>query len=165
MDQQTAHERILFERYQKQLSIAKGPSQQCLFPPVIELSGGDFQLVMGIREELASLGFLIEVFGKDAVLIQGVPADIQVKNEKELFEGLIEQYKHFKNELSLENREYLARALARKASIKRGQRLNSQEMELVVGQLFACQNPNYGLSGNKTFVKLDLTSIHSFFGK
>lgn len=165
LDQQTAHERILFERYQKQLSIAKGPSQQCLFPPVIELSGGDFQLVMGIREELASLGFLIEVFGKDAVLIQGVPADIQVKNEKELFEGLIEQYKHFKNELSLENREYLARALARKASIKRGQRLNSQEMELVVGQLFACQNPNYGLSGNKTFVKLDLTSIHSFFGK
>lgn len=165
LDQQTAHERILFERYQKQLSIAKGPSQQCLFPPVIELSGGDFQLVMGIREELASLGFLIEIFGKDAVLIQGVPADIQVKNEKELFEGLIEQYKHFKNELSLENREYLARALARKASIKRGQRLNSQEMELVVGQLFACQNPNYGLSGNKTFVKLDLTSIHSFFGK
>lgn len=165
LDQQTAHERILHERYQKQLSTAKGPSQQCLFPPVVELSGGDHQLVMGIRNELAMLGFLIEDFGKDAIVIQGVPADIQVKNEKELFEGLIEQYKHFKNELSLESRENLARALARKASIKRGQRLNAPEMELLVGQLFACQNPNYGLSGNKTFVKLDLSSIHSFFGK
>ncbi|MHA7131737.1 DNA mismatch repair endonuclease MutL [Algoriphagus namhaensis] len=165
LDQQAAHERILYERYQKQLKYAQGPSQQCLFPPVVELSAGDYQLVMDIQSELASLGFVVDSFGKDTVLIQGVPADTQVKNEKELFEGLIEQYKHFKNELSIDSRENLARSLARKAALKRGQKLSSQEMELIVGQLFACQNPNYGLAGNKTFVKLDLSSIHSFFGK
>ncbi len=165
LDQQASHERILYERYHKQLNSAQGPSQQCLFPPVIELNPGDYQLVLDIRDELLSLGFQIDDFGKGAILIQGVPADIEVKNEKELFEGLIEQYKHFKNELSLDNREKLARSLARKASIKKGQKLSDQEMELIVGQLFACHNPNYGLSGSKTFVKLDLSSIHSFFGK
>jgi DNA mismatch repair protein MutL len=108
---------------------------------------------------------MISVFGNQAVVVQGVPADIQVRNEKELFEGLIEQFKNFKNELSLDTRENLARSLARKSSLKRGQKLNDQEMETLVGQLFACQNANYGLSGNKTFVKLDLSSIHSFFGK
>jgi len=165
IDQQIAHERILYERYLKQLHSAKGPSQQCLFPPVIELNSNDFQLVSDIKDELTSLGFQIEEFGKSAYLIQGVPADIQVKNEKELFEGLVEQYKNFKNELSLDSRENLARSLARKASLKRGQKLSGQEMELIVGQLFSCQNPNYGWGGNKTFVKLDLSSIHSFFGK
>ncbi|MDF2158755.1 DNA mismatch repair endonuclease MutL [Algoriphagus sp. CAU 1675] len=165
VDQQAAHERILYERYLRQLKMAQGPSQQCLFPPVVQLSPGDFSLVLDLMEELNSLGFMVAEFGKDAVLIQGVPADIQVKNEKELFEGLIEQYKNFKNELSLDNRENLARSLARKSSLKRGQKLSPQEMETLVGQLFACQNPNYGIGGNKTFVKLDLSSIHSFFGK
>lgn len=165
LDQQASHERVLYERYLKQLKLAQGPSQQCLFPPTVNLSASDFALVLDILPELHSLGFMVSEFGKDTVLIQGVPADIQVKNEKELFEGLIEQFKNFKSELSLDNRENLARSLARKSALKKGQKLNSQEMETLVGQLFACQNPNYGLSGNKTFVKLDLTSIHSFFGK
>ncbi|MCH6232640.1 DNA mismatch repair endonuclease MutL [Cognataquiflexum rubidum] len=163
IDQQSAHERILYERYRKQLQQAAGASQQCLFPPHIQLSQADFALVMDIKEELLSLGFVIVEFGKDTVLIQGVPADIQVNNEKALFEGLLEQFKHFKSELSLDKRENLARSLARRSAIKRGSKLDMSEMEIIVGQLFACQNPNYGLSGNKTFVKIDLQQIHGFF--
>jgi DNA mismatch repair protein MutL len=165
VDQQSAHERVLYERYLKQLQTAKGASQQCLFPPTIQLNPSDFSLVMGMIPELNSLGFLVEEFGKDTILIQGVPADFQVKNEKELFEGLIEQFKNFKNELSLDKKENLARSLSKRSSLKKGQKLSSQEMEVLVGQLFACQNPNYSPAGNKTFVKLDLSSIHAFFGK
>lgn len=165
VDQQSAHERILYDRYLRQLQSAQGASQQCLFPPTVQLNAGDFALVMDMLPELYSLGFVVEEFGKDTVLIQGVPADVQVKNEKELFEGLIEQFKNFKNELSLDKRENLARSLSRRASIKKGQKLNPQEMETLVGQLFASQNPNYSPAGNKTFVKLDLNNIHSFFGK
>ncbi|MBA4301695.1 MAG: DNA mismatch repair protein MutL [Cyclobacterium sp.] len=165
VDQQSAHERILYDRYLRQLQSSQGASQQCLFPPTVQLNAGDFALVMDMLPELYSLGFIVEEFGKDTVLIQGVPADVQVKNEKELFEGLVEQFKNFKNELSLDKRENLARSLSRRASIKKGQKLNPQEMETLVGQLFASQNPNYSPAGNKTFVKLDLSSIHSFFGK
>lgn len=165
VDQQSAHERILYDRYLRQLQSAQGASQQCLFPPTVQLNSGDFALVMGMLPELYSLGFVVEEFGKDTVLIQGVPADVQVKNEKDLFEGLIEQFKNFKSELSLDKRENLARSLSRRASIKKGQKLNPQEMETLVGQLFASQNPNYSPAGNKTFVKLDLNNIHSFFGK
>jgi DNA mismatch repair protein MutL len=165
LDQQSAHERILYDRYLRQLQSSQGASQQCLFPPTVQLNAGDFALVMDMLPELYSLGFIVEEFGKDTVLIQGVPADVQVKNEKELFEGLVEQFKNFKNELSLDKRENLARSLSRRASIKKGQKLNPQEMETLVGQLFASQNPNYSPAGNKTFVKLDLNSIHSFFGK
>ena len=163
IEQQAAHERILYERYIRQLGQASGVSQQCLFPPHIQLSAADFALVMDIKEELQSLGFVLTEFGKDTLLIQGVPADIQVTNEKSLFEGLLEQYKHFKSELSLDKRESLARSLARKSSIKKGNRLDTSEMETIVGQLFACKNPNYGLSGNKTFIKLDVQKIQSFF--
>lgn len=165
IDQQTAHERILYERYQRQLTKAAGASQRCLFPQHVQLSPSDFVLVLDIQQELHQLGFLIEEFGKDTILIQGIPADTPMKNEKALFEGLLEQFKHFKSELSLDTRENLARSLARRSSIKKGTKLNSAELESMVGQLFACQNPNYGLSGNKTFVKLDLHKIQAFFTK
>ena len=165
IDQQSAHERVLYERYFRQIQTAQGASQQCLFPPTLQLNPSDYSLVMDMLPELHSLGFVVEPFGKDTILIQGVPADVQVKNEKELFEGLLEQFKNFKSELSLDKRENLARSLSRKSAIKKGQKMNSQEMETLVGQLFACQNPNYSPTGNKSFVKLDLNSIHSFFGK
>ncbi|MFN3800778.1 DNA mismatch repair endonuclease MutL [Belliella pelovolcani] len=165
LDQQASHERILYERYSRQLNNNAGVSQQCLFPQHIQLSPADFALVLDIKEELHSLGFVIDVFGKETILIQGTPADVQMTNEKILFEGLLEQFKHFKSELSLDNRENLARSLAKRSSIKKGKKLDPSEMETLVGQLFACQNPNYGLAGNKTFVKLDLNKIHAFFNR
>src|SRR5690606_33540791 len=132
IDQQAAHERVLYERYARQIQSAKGASQQCLFPPTVQLNASDFALVMDMLTELQSLGFVVEEFGKDTVVIQGVPADVPVKNEKELFEGLIEQFKNFKSQLSLDKRENLARSLSRKSSIKKGQKLNPQEMETLV---------------------------------
>ncbi len=162
-DQQALHERVLYEKYRYQLDQSKGSSQQCLFPQQIKLSPSDFALFVDLKDELASLGFLVSVFGKDTVVINGVPADITITNEKALFEGLLEQFKHFKSELSLDRRENLARSLAKRSSIKKGTKLAQTQMESLVGQLFACQNPNYSPSGNKTFVKLDINRINSFF--
>jgi DNA mismatch repair protein MutL len=129
VDQQAAHERVLYDRYSQSASAALGASQQCLFPPTVQLGASDFCFGDGYVGRTYSLGFMVEEFGKDTVVIHGVPADIQVKNEKELFEGLLEQFKNFKNELSLDKRENLARSLARKSALKKGQKLNSQEME------------------------------------
>ena len=162
-DQQSAHERILYERYVRQLHQAKASSQQCLFPQTVNLSPADYVLVMELQEELANLGFFVSPFGNHTLIIEGVPADISITNEKALFESLLEQFKHFKSELSLDKRENLARSLAKKSAIKRGISLNRQEMENLVGQLFSCKNPNYSPTGNKTFIKLDITKIDSFF--
>jgi DNA mismatch repair protein MutL len=118
---------------------------------------------MDLKEELNDLGFQLTEFGQHAILINGVPADIHIASEKVLFEELLEQFKHFKNELSLTKKENLARSLAKKTSIKRGDKLQSQEMENLAGQLFACQNPNYSPEGSKTFIKLDLNKIDRFF--
>jgi DNA mismatch repair protein MutL len=162
-DQQAAHQRILYERYVRQLEQSSGASQQCLFPQNVTLSPADFALVMDLNDELANLGFQISVFGQNTVLINGVPADVHINSEKALFEELLEQFKHFKAELSLDKRENLARSLAKKSSIKKGDRLNTQEMENLAGQLFACQTPNYSPDGCKTFIKLDISKIERFF--
>lgn len=165
IDQQTAHERILYERFRKQMQQSSGSCQQSLFPQQVQVSGADFSLLSDMLPELKSLGFDIEIFGRDSILVRGIPADIGPNDEKKLIEDLIEQFKNFKSELSIDKRENIARALAKRTSIKRGAQLANPEMEIMVGQLFSCEQPNYGLSGNKTFVKIDLQQIHAFFAK
>lgn len=165
MDQQFAHERILFERFNAQIQSKEGLSQQSLFPAHVELNPADFSLVMELQDEIKSLGFVFDVFGKNAIAIQGIPADVRETNEKVLFEGLIEQFKWNKETLSIDKQENISRALAKRSSIKPGHQLDQQEMNAMIDQLFACQQPNYTPDGKPTFVLLGLDKIANFFNR
>lgn len=163
IDQQAAHERILFEKFLNQLKNKSGQSQQSLFPQAITFSAADFALALEMQQEIEALGFRFDVFGKNTLVVNGVPANVQAGNEKELFEGLIEQFKVNQSELALPLQENLARALARRASIKTGQPLVREEMQALVDSLFACSTSNYSPEGKPTFFIFELNKIESYF--
>jgi DNA mismatch repair protein MutL len=163
IDQQAAHERILFEKFLNQLKNKSGQSQQSLFPQAITFSAADFALALEMQQEIEALGFRFDVFGKNTLVVNGVPANLQAGNEKELFEGLIEQFKVNQSELALPLQENLARALARRASIKTGQPLVREEMQALVDSLFACSTSNYSPDGKPTFFIFELNKIESYF--
>lgn len=161
--QQEAHERILYEKFLLQLQQRSGASQQSLFPQTLELNPADFSLVNDIKDELNAIGFEFSDFGNHAIVINGVPADLKTVNEKVLFEGFIEQFKQNKSELSISNDENIARAIAKRSSIKRGNELTQAEMSSLIDQLFACKTPNYSPSGRRTTFILELEKIDQFF--
>jgi DNA mismatch repair protein MutL len=165
VDQQAAHERILYEKYLTLLQNKFGASQQFLFPQSIELSHADFALVMEMEEDIRALGFVFTIFGKTTLVVNGIPADVPSGSEKDLFEGLIEQFKKNKMELKIERRENLARAMARKSSLKPGTKLTPLEMNTLIDQLFGCKVPNYAPTGNLTIVILDMEKIAKYFSK
>ena len=165
VDQQAAHERILFEKFILQLKNRSAQSQQSLFPQTITFNAADFALVMEMQQEIEALGFRIEVFGKNTVLVNGVPGNISSRNERDLFEGLIEQFKINQSELSVPLGENLARALAKRASIKTGQVLIREEMKALIDQLFVCSSPNYSPDGRPTFFIFDMSKIESYFNR
>lgn len=165
VDQQAAHERILFEKFIQQLKNRSAQSQQSLFPQTITFNAADFALVMEMQQEIEALGFRIEVFGKNTILVTGVPGNISSRNERELFEGLIEQFKINQAELSVPLGENLARALAKRASIKTGQALIREEMKALIDHLFVCSSPNYSPDGRPTFFIFDMSKIESYFNR
>lgn len=165
LDQQLMHERILFERFLNQLRNRSAQSQQSLFPQTITLSASDFALVMEMEQEITALGFRFEAFGKYTLLVNGIPANLSSGREKELFEGLLEQFKINQSELSLPLKENLARALARRACIKTGQKLVKEEMQSLIESLFACSTPNYAPDGRPTFFIFELGKIESYFSR
>ncbi len=165
VDQQLAHERILFERYLHQLKNKHGESQQCLFPQTISFSAADFAMVMEMEQEIHALGFRLDVFGKNTLVVNGIPANLQGGNEKVLVEGLIEQFKSNQKELSVPIQENLARALAKRSANKAGKRLALEEMHALLGSLFACKSPNYSPDGKPTFFIFELSKIESYFNR
>ena len=163
IDQEKAHERILYERFVGQLANRSGNAQQCMFPENIELNPGDFSLVMELQDEISALGFMFEEFGGHGIIINAMPVGSPASNEKELFEGLIEQFKRNKSELSISVPDNLARAMAKRSAINEGQQLDKQESKSIIDSLFACENPNYAPDGSKTFFILDLKRIENLF--
>jgi len=163
INQQHAHERILYEKYLKNLGKRHLQAQQLLFPITIDLNPADFELVNDLQEEIENLGFNFSIFGKNSIVVQGVPVEGVESNVNELFESFIEQYKNFRSELSTGNNEILARSLASRCSLKKGKKLSNQEMKSIIDQLFACAEPNFSPGGQATFIILDQSKIAGFF--
>ncbi|MDI1355421.1 MAG: DNA mismatch repair endonuclease MutL [bacterium] len=163
VDQQRAHERIVYEHYLQSKRESRISSQQLLFPEQIEMSANDFSLVKGLLEEFKVLGFDIEVFGKNSIVVNGAPSDMQDFNVIETVEGIIETYKLNTIDAKIEKRDNLCRAIAKNISIKSGKVLESSEMKLLLNHLIQCENPLYTANGKVVMMDVDYHDIEKFF--
>ncbi|MFT4679226.1 MAG: DNA mismatch repair protein MutL [Flavobacteriales bacterium] len=159
IDQQLAHERVLFEKNLSWLDSAAGPSQQLLFPETISLSMGDYGVISEHLDAIRALGFDIEDFGGQSFKVNGIPADSKNDNAQSLMESLIGQIIETRNIQQLEPRQELALSMARTTGIKRGMAMSAEEMHHLVDELFACQVPNYCPAGSPTIATFTLEEI------
>ena len=150
IDQQNAHERILYERYIKMLENKKGNSQQELFPQNISFTPGDAEIVKDLKKELYNVGFEIEEFGTNTFIVNGTPPDISNKNIKDILEGIIENYKKNMIDLHLDRKINIARSMAANLSVKAGKKLQKEEMGTFIDELFECQMPEKSPGGKST---------------
>ena len=162
IDQQRAHERIMYEHYKKS---AQHPihSQQELFPQTIELSATDMLLLKELNNDLKNLGFDIAPFGKDTVVVQGVPADLSSLNSIEVLNGVLENYKLNNLDIKLDKGENICRALAQNTCIKYGKELQQEEMRLLVEHLFACEEQTHSPQGKIIYTQISHTDIDKLF--
>ncbi len=163
IDQQSAHERILFEHYIRLMAHNSKTSQQQLFPVTLEFNAVDAQIMVEILPSIQALGFDVQEFGSNSFVIHAFPAELQVHNERQVFEELIEQYKNNLSVSKLSKRENLAKSLAYSTSIKRGQQLSVAEMRNLIDELFACENAYLSPNGRHTFITMSFDDLEKMF--
>ncbi|MEO6612667.1 MAG: DNA mismatch repair endonuclease MutL [Chitinophagaceae bacterium] len=161
--QQAAHERVLYERFKAANKDKPVATQQTMFPVTLELTPADAAILEEIMTDMEQLGYTIEPFGKNSFVIQGTPADTEPGNEKHVIDILLEQYKHFSNEVKFSKREKIVRSLARQQSIKAGVRLTDREMRQLMGNLFDCEQPNITPDGNPTYLEFKQEQLEKLF--
>ncbi len=165
IDQQAALMRIYYEQYVEMLEKQQGGSQQLLFPETLELNPSDITLVTELEKEIKRLGFAFEYFGKNAIVINGIPSLIASESGSEVFRGLLEDYKRNFLELKDQRRENLARSMSLNSGIRKGKKLSADEMKSIIDRLFACKNPNYSPNGRRIYFILGAEKIEELFNR
>jgi DNA mismatch repair protein MutL len=170
IDASAAHERILYERYEQRISKSTtniATSQQILFPPTLTFSVIDYELLKEVLPELKNLGFSIEIDEKLESNLQvrliGLPADLLKEKGESILEALLEQFKYNQTTIKIPKRENILRAFAKRASMQAKNYFSTEEMQSLIDELFACQQPNYTPDGKKIFMLLDTDMIEQLF--
>jgi len=163
IDQEKAHERILYEKYLRSINGQQIPSQERLFPQLVDLQPTDFEIVHDLLPHLALMGFDLAVFGKNSLIINGVPAGIKNANEKLLIEGMVDDFKQTQTQAKGDRFDILARSIARKTGVKQGDELSQTEITNLFEELFQCENPYFDIVGKRTLKILSASDLEKLF--
>jgi len=163
IDQQAAHERIIYERNFDRLTHQPQVSQQDLFPQTLQFTHADFVLMQELQDDIRKLGFDIREFGANTFVLNGIPAGIEKGKEKDLIEGILESYKNFNSSLKNQAKENLLRSVAFNLSVKAGKPLDIREMQQIADDLLACRQPGLSPAGKPTFVTVTVQEIEKKF--
>ncbi|MDX9751759.1 MAG: DNA mismatch repair endonuclease MutL [Flavobacteriales bacterium] len=163
LDQQRAHERILYERHLRSLENGAGLSQALLFPRNVDLPPGDMALVEELRPELRALGLDLAPFGGGTVQVNGMPAEAPDEDPALLLESLLEQLRHEQAALRNERHAALARGLARSMAMRSDRVLDTPQMHALIDRLFACTVPMRTPGGKPTLITFSLEEVHERF--
>ena len=156
IDQNLAHQRILFEKYLKELESHGGVSQQELFPQALSLNVNDASLLKEMLPELEPLGFVLEQANATTFMINGTPSDAAGHDAVALLEQILDNYKINRTDLQIDRKLNLAKTMAAQLSIKAQTRLSEMEMQNLVDQLFACNVAEVAPNGKKIYVILNM---------
>lgn len=161
--QQSAHERVIYNQLRDAGKKTQVATQRTMFPVTLELTPADTVIMAEILPDMQQLGYAIEPFGHQTFIVQGIPADLETGNEKNIIETLLEQFKHFTSEIKFSSREKIIRSLARQQTIKSGTRLTNMEMQQLIADLFACDQPNITPDGNPTYLEFKKEQLEKMF--
>jgi DNA mismatch repair protein MutL len=167
IDQHSAHERILFEELMEAFERGGQESQRLLFPLTLRLQPAEFEQVEALAGILERVGFDVEGFGGNTVIVQGVPAPHPYFDAERCFREMVEELTHGSELVrSARNQhEKIAMTFACKGAIKAGQKLATREMEVLFDRLFGTELPFHDVHGRPTIVRLSTGELERKFGR
>ncbi|WP_410548812.1 hypothetical protein [Aureivirga sp. CE67] len=163
INQQLAHQRILYEEYLENITVKEATSQQLLFPLEVVFNKIDIELIKEIQLDLENIGFVFESISEDTIMVSGIPTSITESQVPIIIEQLLEDIKNEVPETSFSQLDIMAKSLAKSLAIRTGSILTNKEQEEIVNKLFLCKDPNISPFGKSTFISVSLDEIDKRF--
>lgn len=163
INQNRAHQRVLYENYLKHITIQEATSQQLLFPLELSFSKQDIHLLKPLKTDLEHTGFIFDTFELETIKLTAVPVGVSDNMVSKVFEHLISDLENEVPEANFSLTDLLAKSLAKSLAIKNGQLLNSTEREHLINSLFACKAPNTSPTNAPTFITIGIDTLDKKF--
>jgi len=163
IDQNRAHQRILYEDFLKQITVKDTVRQQLMFPLSFEFSTKDSEVFQTLKEQLEHSGFVFDELSNKQVTISAIPAALKESDVAKVFTQLIDDVHNEVPDFNFSSSDLLAKTFAKSLAIKNGKKLNVTEQEFIVNSLFACKEPTLSLNNKAIFKTIEITEIESKF--
>lgn len=164
INQARAFERILYEELNQAGSEPAGTGQQILFPVTFELNPVELNLLTSLTDELAAIGFDIQPFGGNSVILRAIPAALGVNDPKELIERLLEDIRNESPDMTTRIHDRLIRNVARLSARSFVRYLADQEVQALIDRLFACREPQFTPGGKAVLTILQMDELEKRLG-
>ncbi len=165
IDQHAAHERILYEQFMGERAQRGVVSQDLLQAVTIELLPEQMALVEENLQTLHSVGFGVEVFGRNTIRLQAVPALVAQGDPAETFLAALGEIECGRMPVDTTAEERLIARVCKQVAVKAGQVLSYAEMEALVRQLERCRSPQSCPHGRPTMLHLSAEQLAKEFGR
>lgn len=163
IDQHAAHEKVLFEKYKKEIMNCEVVSQFLLVPTVIELSVDDFAYYIENIDVFNNTGFNIIEFGENTISIKEVPIILGKPDIKNLFNEILDNLKNMGSGETVEIKYKRIATLACKAAVKANNLLSDLEMNKLINDLRYIDEPFTCPHGRPTIIKITLNELEKKF--
>ena len=165
VDQQAAHERILYEEAAGQKREDSSSIQQLLFPLVIQLGREEYALALDWVEALKEIGFDLRDFGDNSIIVDGIPSQLKNWNEGEILRHILADVLDGGDSPKQPQKESLFLSFAKHGAVRDGMKLEDQEMVSILKQLMECDEPYFCPRGRPTMVKVLRRDLDKLFGR
>jgi len=163
VDQQRAHQRVLYEQFLTNMTVFQAASQQLLFPLNLYFSSGEMELVHELKPALSNTGFVFDENAEDHIVISGIPVNVTESEVSIVLEQLISDLQDGIPENSFSQTDSIAKSMARSLAVKTGTYLTEKEQENLVNGLFACKEPNVSPFQKPTFITMRVEDLDKKF--
>ena len=153
IDQHAAHEKILFEKYLKNIEEGDIVVQQLLVPILIDLTTDDYCYYDENAEIFLNAGFIIENFGGNTISIKEVPYFLGKLDARNLFMNILDNIKSLGSGKTTEVKYNKIATLACKAAVKANNYLNESEMNKLINDLRYLDDPFHCPHGRPVIIK------------
>ena len=159
IDIRRARQRIFYERYLEKMAERQPVRQQSLFPVTVQLNAEDCLTLLGQPDLIARLGFDIQDFGGNTVVVNALPEGYPT-SEEEVRCCIDQLIAALRDDTSLEDQHHLmAASMAASAAACGAESLNATEAQLLVDRLFACREPKLTPDGRRTLTLITLEEL------
>ncbi len=165
IDQHVAHERVLFERLLAELEASPLASQELLFPHALDVGAGGAALLKDAAPALGRLGFDVEEFGGNRVLLRAVPALLKGEEPRRLIEELLDEVRAPRRDQEAPLVHRALSFVACRAAIKAHAPLQREEMARLLTDLSATETPYFCPHGRPIVSRLSLREIKRELGR
>jgi len=160
VNQNRAHQRVIYERLLKFFTNEKSTTQKLLFAIFLDYNVNEIQLIEQLLPHLKTLGFHLDL-DKNQLNINGIPTYIKESQIKEVINYLIIDLEFYykQAESSFEINDRIAKSIAKSTAVKTGQKLHDEEQTLLLDELFACKDSLISPFNKQIYTTLRLDDI------